>query len=344
MSLLDDPEELRANIDMMREMLPIVDDIDKPYYQQRLREMYEQLGQHYQEEALESDSPLSFEGQSRPITPPDLPPHTLKRSLDPTNLPEAKRSRQPSPNNAAPFPDQWSQSLPRRQSNPVQSSQAFIDLTQSDPPTPVRSPQLLAQGYTVHNQAYLDPFPELHNAFTGEFANGHSMLNNNFSMNYMSEPELAAFMDPTPPGHGYGYQAQPFAFPGDLATGAYALGPPGWAGQVVPRRPAFWGPEDSDADSYGSPYINHVEEAQAIEKLLENFKGDGEKAEERAPTPAIMTCTLKEYQRIGLSWLLKMERGDSKGGILADDMGLGKTVSNPTLPKSLQRWPLPDST
>jgi SNF2 family DNA or RNA helicase len=39
-----------------------------------------------------------------------------------------------------------------------------------------------------------------------------------------------------------------------------------------------------------------------------------------------MTCTLKEYQRIGLTWLLKMERGTSKGGILADEMGLGKTI------------------
>lgn len=68
-------------------------------------------------------------------------------------------------------------------------------------------------------------------------------------------------------------------------------------------------------------------EADAIEKLFENVKEDGEKAEEREPTPAIMTCTLKEYQRIGLTWLLKMERGPTKGGILADEMGLGKTVS-----------------
>ena len=194
----------------------------------------------------------------------------------------------------------------------------------------MRSPQLRAkdhitQNQTAQGQAYLDPFQELHNAFTGEFANGHSVLNNNFNMNYMSEAELAAFMDPYPPVSGYGYQSQPYDF-SELATAANVIGPPGWGGLGMPRRPHFWGP-DSDADDYGSPYIPPAEEAQAIEKLLENFKGDGEKAEERAPTPAIMTCTLKEYQRIGLSWLLKMERGNSKGGILADDMGLGKTVS-----------------
>lgn len=327
MSLLDDPEDLRANIDIMRTILPIVDDIDRPYYEQRLQEMCDLLEKHHRE-TLESESPLSYEGQSRPITPPVVPSSTLKRNLEATNLPESKRSRQPSPNNAVPFLNQWSQSLPRRQSHPVQqSTQAFIDLTQSDPPTPVRSPQLRAFDQTAQGQTYLDPFQELQNAFTGELANGHSVLNNNLNMNYMSEAELAAFMDPNPPGGGFGYQPQPYSF-SDLAAATNIVAPPSWGGLGIPRRPGFWGGLDSDADDYGSPYIPPAEEAQAIEKLLENFKGDGEKAEERAPTPAIMTCTLKEYQRIGLSWLLKMERGNSKGGILADDMGLGKTVSN----------------
>ena len=48
----------------------------------------------------------------------------------------------------------------------------------------------------------------------------------------------------------------------------------------------------------------------------------------RLGTPESMSVTspLYEHQKLGLTWLQKMEEGSNKGGILADDMGLGKTV------------------
>jgi SNF2 family DNA or RNA helicase len=133
----------------------------------------------------------------------------------------------------------------------------------------------------------------------------------------MAPHELAEYMvAPTAPGSGYAFQQwqpshndQHYAFDFDAREVPYL--------RTV---------GDSDGEDYGDFPLD-VAEADAIEKLFENIKEHGETPEEREPTPDIMTCTLKEYQRIGLTWLLKMERGTSKGGILADEMGLGKTVS-----------------
>lgn len=65
---------------------------------------------------------------------------------------------------------------------------------------------------------------------------------------------------------------------------------------------------------------------EKIEKLLDNITSDVEvKPEDRKGTPKEMKITLLEHQKLGLTWLQKMEAG-VKGGILADDMGLGKTI------------------
>ena len=45
-------------------------------------------------------------------------------------------------------------------------------------------------------------------------------------------------------------------------------------------------------------------------------------------TPDAMKVTLLEHQKIGVEWMVKMETGTNRGGILADDMGLGKTVQS----------------
>eukprot|EP00158_Paraphelidium_tribonemae_P008374 Partr_v1_DN28565_c0_g1_i1_m73925 putative SNF2 family helicase ATPase len=64
---------------------------------------------------------------------------------------------------------------------------------------------------------------------------------------------------------------------------------------------------------------------EKLEKLLESFNVEIA-PHERVNTPSEMTIKLKEYQRIGVTWMTRMEQGTNKGGILSDEMGLGKTV------------------
>ncbi|KAH7394480.1 SNF2 family N-terminal domain-containing protein [Pyrenochaeta sp. MPI-SDFR-AT-0127] len=233
-----------------------------------------------------------------------------KRSLGPTDFPEPKRlSARPSP--VAPstpntfFDDaaglggsqQWT--LPSRPS----VSGPIIDLTVSDPPTPDTFP---------------DPFPELENAYRE--VDARPTPADAFNQDFTQSDELAQFM-----------------MAATAAGGGYAFQPPGQPAQLnfldfaVPNVPYLPGPQkpawamESDSEEYGDFPLNEAE-AGAIEKLLENIKEHGETPDDREPTPQIMCSTLKEYQKIGLTWLLKMENGVAKGGILADEMGLGKTV------------------
>lgn len=65
---------------------------------------------------------------------------------------------------------------------------------------------------------------------------------------------------------------------------------------------------------------------EKIEKLLDNIQADIDiKPADRRGTPEELKITLLEHQKLGLTWLQKMEK-NVKGGILADDMGLGKTI------------------
>ncbi|CDK24685.1 unnamed protein product [Kuraishia capsulata CBS 1993] len=68
----------------------------------------------------------------------------------------------------------------------------------------------------------------------------------------------------------------------------------------------------------------HQTESQNIENLLKIVQED--EKEGMALTPPELTVQLLPHQRIGLSWLQRMEKSINKGGILSDDMGLGKTV------------------
>ncbi len=75
--------------------------------------------------------------------------------------------------------------------------------------------------------------------------------------------------------------------------------------------------------------ISGPDESQ-IKSLLENVLqyGEDKAPEDRLPTPSQMSITLLPHQQLGVEWMLNMEKGTNKGGILADDMGLGKTVQS----------------
>ncbi|KAF1922913.1 uncharacterized protein M421DRAFT_76792 [Didymella exigua CBS 183.55] len=192
--------------------------------------------------------------------------------------------------------------LPYGPSRPAQAPSNVIDLTESNAPTP-------------------DPFPELNNAFLP----GAPEPVDAFGQDFMPTHELAQFLvAPTPAGAGYVYQSTIIQQPvlPEAANRAYeAPEVPFYVGNA--DKP--WAPFDNE-DEYGQPLT--YDEAQAVENLLGNVSAhDAEDApERREQTPANMCSQLKEYQKIGLTWLIKMETGTNKGGILADGMGLGKTV------------------
>ncbi|ANZ75173.1 BA75_02730T0 [Komagataella pastoris] len=75
-------------------------------------------------------------------------------------------------------------------------------------------------------------------------------------------------------------------------------------------------------------YSRSDEDAGSLKRLLENIQPDMEDRDddELAKTPKEFNIQLLKHQRVGLDWLLRMEKSTNKGGILADAMGLGKTI------------------
>jgi SNF2 family DNA or RNA helicase len=71
--------------------------------------------------------------------------------------------------------------------------------------------------------------------------------------------------------------------------------------------------------------------SDALKTLLQNIRPDeeldaGPRTRMGTPEGMSASATLYEHQKLGLKWMIQMEDGSNKGGILADDMGLGKTI------------------
>lgn len=56
-----------------------------------------------------------------------------------------------------------------------------------------------------------------------------------------------------------------------------------------------------------------------------NTASFGSQSKVKTPIPFLLHGTLREYQHIGLDWLVTMFE-KKLNGILADEMGLGKTI------------------
>ncbi|KAF1914292.1 SNF2 family N-terminal domain-containing protein [Ampelomyces quisqualis] len=262
-------------------------------------------------------------------------PVSLKRSLGLTTGggPQPKRvSANPSPqspdySNFNPhLKHEWS--LPTRHGESPGSSGVsdsdYIDLTISDPPSPVSTPGPINASH--NGGGHPDPFADLANAFRDD--RGRPTPATAFNQEFMRPDELARFLTtPTPAGGDFAFQQQ-------LLQQAAASGelrvPSDFPNRSMPyfpdSRPDWLGRESDDNEDYGDLTLNATE-AESIERMLEIVAQNGKDTQEdREQTPRIMSSTLKEYQKIGLTWLMKMEGSRNKGGILADEMGLGKTV------------------
>ncbi|KAJ3239466.1 hypothetical protein HDU81_005909 [Chytriomyces hyalinus] len=88
---------------------------------------------------------------------------------------------------------------------------------------------------------------------------------------------------------------------------------------------------DPFLDGFERP-LKDEEVTEQLKDLLENvaITAAVPPVDQRLPSPPELKVTLLEHQKIGVEWMLRMENGTNKGGILADDMGLGKTVQSIT--------------
>jgi hypothetical protein len=352
---------------------------DYIYWTNRLQEMKQDLDRlemGTQSSAAASAQPSPYSNNSNSTSSDSLAPQPRKRPLElviNNDGPQPKRvSGNPSPLTPTTpdlvlgMPEAQQRSLPKPTTAAPGGETTFIDLTISDPPSPVGLPGLANGSHydnrpgpvdsNSHGGRRPEPFPELDNAFRGPLIqSGPAHVPNRGLMRHDSFPELDdAFRgNGATPADAFTQEsmrpdelAQFLITPGPamLEPTNQLLTPSAMEGRLgvafsstqrpvpylpSPQRPDWMGQDSDDNADYGDVLLT-AGEAESIEKMLEIVEQNGQSTQDdREDTPRIMSSTLKEYQKIGLSWLIKMEDGRNKGGILADEMGLGKTVRDP---------------
>ncbi|KAK0729991.1 SNF2 family N-terminal domain-containing protein [Lasiosphaeris hirsuta] len=144
-------------------------------------------------------------------------------------------------------------------------------------------------------------------------------------------------IDLTSPFPSHGYQSTSSIHrPGYVHNGNYYGQPP--LGTTINHVKGF--DFDTMLDAHGNPlnprlhsvihdYLEDPRKTEEeIQELLSNIRPDMDiPVEERGETPEALRYSLYVHQQLALKWMVTMEEGTNKGGILADDMGLGKTIS-----------------
>lgn len=301
-----DPQELESEITFLNTLLLTLNPSDpqfqslQQYYEQQLNALqarmmqyeppdFQQFAGHSPGESSTSGSGSISRKHSRDDSTGDSPgtPMSIQYPV--------KLGDTPAPRNPPPGAD-------------------FIDLTMLDDtldPFNVQEP---------------DPFPELAGAYQQGIDQPFTTTCqpvDAFNQEWMSTEELAQFlMAPTAPGGGYTYNQI-----GNIPVPNAA--PPLFTPAGRPWDAMGLRHSNLEDELFNSSRSTPIEEAssEAVKDLIENIQDhEGLEPELREPTPNAMSSKLMEHQKIALTWLLKMERGKSKGGILADEMGLGKTV------------------
>ncbi|KAF9731067.1 hypothetical protein PMIN06_011442 [Paraphaeosphaeria minitans] len=171
-----------------------------------------------------------------------------------------------------------------------------------------------------HHFGFVDPFPELlHNNQPVSVRPADA-----FVQETMGKDELAEFLlSPTPASGGYPYN-QPLLpqrdalFPPPPLTLGFPAARPGGE-PVYPNWPSPLSPSPDAVDH------------DVVNSLIDGIRSQAHDDTPREPTPRKMSCKLMPHQEQALAWLLKMEKGTSKGSLLADEMGLGKTIEGLSL-------------
>ncbi|KAL5381591.1 hypothetical protein DPSP01_007040 [Paraphaeosphaeria sporulosa] len=176
-----------------------------------------------------------------------------------------------------------------------------------------------------HHYGFVDPFPEVfHNNQPVPVRPAVA-----FIQETMGKDELADFLlTSTPVGGSYAYN-QPLLPQRDAAPRDALLSPRplslGFPGALPGGEPAY--PNWSSPLSPSPDAVDH----DVVSSLIDGIRSQAHDDTPREPTPKKMSCKLMPHQEQALAWLLKMEKGTSKGSLLADEMGLGKTIEGLSL-------------